>query len=431
MISNRETIAYLYGLERFGIKKGLGRTRRLLAAIGNPQDNLSAIHVAGTNGKGSASAMLASVLTNAGFKTGLYTSPHILKFNERIRINWRPITDNALARAVREIRRTPESDGATFFEFTTALAFRYFLDRGSDVVVIETGMGGRWDATNLITPLVSVITNVEIDHASMLGNTIEKIAYEKAGIIKKGSPIVTAEKKNKAIEVIRKEAAKKGSHLFVLGNDFAASPAKGRRHAVDYCGIHEDLSAVELSLMGAHQLRNAACVLAAIELLKGSGLAISRTAIRKGMKTASWPGRLEIIGKRPLVLLDAAHNPAGAKALALALEGFRFKKLYLVLGIMADKDIAGIAAALAPKATMIIAASPETDRAASSAMIEAQASKFGKPVITAASVKKACALAVKLAFGNDAVCVTGSTFTIAEAKRYFSKRPSNCRDREP
>ncbi len=422
MNSNRKTITYLYGLERFGIKKGLGRTRRLLSAVGNPQDNLSAIHVAGTNGKGSVCAMLASVLTGAGFKTGLYTSPHLLRFNERIRINGRPITDNELARSVREIRKMPEAQGATFFEFTTVIAFKYFLERDVDIAVIETGMGGRWDATNLITPIVSVITNVEIDHVQMLGNTIEQIAFEKAGIIKKGVPIVTAERKNKALSIIRKEASKKGSRLFVLGNDFAAAEAKGRRHAVDYSGIHEDLSAVELSLRGAHQLPNASCVLAAIELLKDNGFVVSRTAIRKGMKAVSWPGRLEIIGKRPLLVLDAAHNPAGAQALASALEGFKFKKLYLVLGIMADKDVAGIVEALAPKATMIIAASPETHRAASSAMIEAQAFKFGKPAIAAASVKKACAKALKLASKDDVVCVTGSIFTIAEAKDYLSKK---------
>lgn len=421
MSANRKTIAYLYGLERFGIKKGLGRTRRLLAAIGNPQNNLSAIHVAGTNGKGSVAAMLSSVLTDAGFKTGLYTSPHLLRFNERIRINGKPITDNALANIVRGIRRTPEADAATFFEFTTCLAFRYFLDKGVDAAVIETGMGGRWDATNLITPLVSVITNVAIDHAQMLGNSIEKIAFEKSGIIKKGVPVVTAEGKNKALSVIRKEAARKGSRLFVLDADFAASRAKGRRLAINYSGIHEDLKNVELSLTGAHQVRNAACVLAVIELLKDSGLAVSRPAIRKGLKGTSWPGRLEVVGKSPLVLLDAAHNPAGAKALASALAGLTFKRLILVLGIMADKDIAGILEALAPMAAMLIATSPETDRAASAESLKIKALKYGKPVIIASDVKNACCMAIETASSDDAVCVTGSIFTVAEAKRYFSK----------
>ncbi|MBI5562493.1 MAG: bifunctional folylpolyglutamate synthase/dihydrofolate synthase [Deltaproteobacteria bacterium] len=457
MPSADETIKYLYSLERGGIRPGLERIERLMDGLGHPHSSYPRIHVAGTNGKGSTAAFIASILQRAGYRVGLYTSPHIIKFNERIRINGRAMTDAALAKAALAVKEAagalPEGIGPpSFFEFTTAIAFHYFREKKVDCAVIETGMGGRWDATNVIAPLVSVITTVDIDHQGHLGNSLGMIASEKAGIIKKGAPVVCGEEKAEALDVIAKKARETGVPLYRLGAEFNAAWAGP---VIDYEGVSfasDPMSLIpqtyvrgrhlkpanapssdparntvfikglRLGLAGGHQRANAACAVAAVEVLRGLGWRISGKALKDGLLKVNWPGRVEVVAKKPLVILDCAHNPAGARALAGALQGFAFRRLILVMGIMADKDAGGIIEALAPLAHAIIFAAPVTDRAKSAEKLAADALPYAKTVITAPTVTDACKTAIAGAGPDDAVCVTGSIFTVGEARGWFLKK---------
>ncbi len=410
--------AFLYGLQRHGIRPGLSRVEKLLGLLGNPESDFLSIHIAGTNGKGSTSAFAASILREAGFKTGLYTSPHINKFNERIQVNGRAISDADLARIISRVRKAASGvkGQLSFFEFTTALAFLYFSEKKTDVAVIETGMGGRWDATNVITPLVSVITNVGLDHTAHLGKTLPEIAFEKAGIIKYGVPVVTGETGKAALSVISKRARELDSPLLPMGRAFDID---GDERSADYTGLDGRIKGLKLSLSGAHQLDNASVALAAIECVRMYGLHITAKAIRDGLRKASWPGRLEVVGKRPLVILDAAHNPAGAKALKAFLERLPRKRLSLVIGVMNDKDIRGIFKELMPLADTVYLAAPKVERSAPVEDLERLALPSKKRVISSGSVKEACRLAIIEADAKDAVCVTGSIFTVGEARGYL------------
>ncbi len=422
-----EILNYLFSLERHGIKPGLSRIKELLGLLGNPENDYPSIHIAGTNGKGSTAAYLDSILRKAGFKTGLYTSPHLIKFNERIQVSGKLISGRDMVRIASIVRdaskgMTGPDRELSFFEFATAMAFLYFKEKDVDIGVIETGMGGRFDATNVVTPLASIITNIGLDHTEYLGTKIEKIAFEKAGIIKKGVPAVTGTEKKEALKVIERASKKKGARLFRLGHDFI--PKRGSRGKLDYSGIKINIKGLRLGLRGTHQLKNASCALAAIEVLKDSGLRIPVRAVRDGLKDTVWPARVEVISKSPLIILDAAHNPEGASTLKGALRGFRYGRLILVLGIMADKDIGGIISQLAPLADTIIACAPQIKRAASPALIARMLKPFSKPVLVKDSVKDACKAALDEAGEGDALCITGSVFTVGEAKKYLSRLKS-------
>ncbi|MFQ5735912.1 MAG: bifunctional folylpolyglutamate synthase/dihydrofolate synthase [Thermodesulfobacteriota bacterium] len=452
--STKETLDYLYSLQTGGIKPGLERMEALLGALGSPESAFPSIHIAGTNGKGSTAAMTESVLRGAGFRTGLYTSPHLARFNERMRVSGRQATDAQIACAARTVRsalRRLKGGLArpSFFEFTTAMAFVIFREKKVDVAVLETGMGGRWDATNVVTPLVSVITNVGREHTQYLGTTIAGIAAEKAGIIKPGVPVVTTETRPTALGVIKAAARRAGSALYVLGRDFAVTPQGG---TVSYAGIEKEIKGLALGLRGPFQAVNAAASLAAIEVIAGRGLKVPVKAIREGLKEAEWPGRFEAVCRSPLVILDSAHNPAGAGALAQALAGLlikspaassgvsrpyqdrswtggrgmgtlkKFKRLILVAGVMEDKDIAGILKPLAPMADTIILAAPEMERAAPVSLLRRMLKRPNARLVEAGSVRDACASALAQAGPGDAVVVTGSIFTVGEARGYLLRR---------
>lgn len=415
-----EILNRLYGLQRLGIRPGLKRMKRLLNALGDPQNSYRSIHIAGTNGKGSTSAILHSILSQK-YRTGLYTSPHLERFNERIRVNGDLIKDSEIvstAERVEAASRKAGITGLTFFEFTTAMAFLHFRDRSVEAAVLETGMGGRWDATNIVKPAVSVITSIGLDHTEFLGSNIEAIASEKAGIIKKGVPVVTAASGRKALKVLRDAASKKNAPLLRLGADFTVEPSRAGRF--DYSGPHRVLKGLSVNLCGAHQYRNAGCALAALELLSGR-FDVTRPMIRRGLKEVFWPGRVEVLGKRPLVILDSAHNPEGALALKDALSGFRYGRLILVLGVMADKDIDGIMKALLPKAFTVILTRPDTPRAASASDLFDRVRARGVKAAVASSVKEALKKALETARPNDAVCVTGSIFTVGEARSILKR----------
>ena len=427
MPSYDRTIKYLFSLESLGFRPGLKRIRALLRELGDPHLSYRTVHVAGTNGKGSTSAMIEAVLTEAGYRTGLYTSPHLERFNERIRISRKLITDTEVVEVADAVRRASgkvkKSAGApTFFEFTTAMALLYFKVKGVQIAVIETGMGGRLDATNVIRPLLSVITNIGLDHSEHLGDTLVEVAGEKAGIIKRATPVVTGEEGSGPLEVIKKASGRMGAGLYILGHDFSFRAGRGGISApFDYQGVNSSIKGLRLNLPGAHQMKNAALALTAAYLLRDNGFFIPDGAVRAGLKKVLWPGRLEIVMKRPLVILDGAHNPDGAAALKEALRRLRFRRLILVLGIMADKDIGGILKPLAPIADVVIFTAPATPRAAPARLLLEMLKPYSKPALVEDTVALACKKALSLAKPKDAVCITGSFFTIGEAKKCLAK----------
>ena len=435
MGESRNTIEYLYGLTPDVIKPGLPRVERLLERLKNPHLSFPSVIVGGTNGKGSTSAMLASILKEAGLKTGLYTSPHLLRFNERIKVNGKEIRLFDVERLVRSMKRFVKKADAlsspSFFEFTTAMAFEYFREKEVDVAVLEVGMGGRLDATNVVIPLVSIITSVGLDHTQYLGQTIEDIAFEKAGIIKEGIRVVSAVSNGEASSVIKKISKDRGSGLCVLGRDFSTARTgsgypllqRGVRggYGFDYKGDNV-INGLETNLKGAHQLRNAACVLKTTEVLRSFGYDIREGAIRRGLKNAVWPGRLEVVSKKPCVILDCAHNPDGARALASALRDFKYKRLVFVMGIMADKDIRGIFNELLPMADIVIFTEPKNKRRADTLVLSNMAKPYDCRVAEIKNVRRAIDYAVKEAGSDGVVCVTGSVFTVAEAMRGRQRR---------
>jgi dihydrofolate synthase/folylpolyglutamate synthase len=414
-----EILDYLYGLEKFGIVFGLDNITWILSLLGNPQDAFKAVHIAGTNGKGSVAAMVAEILREGGVLTGLYTSPHLVSFTERITINGEPIREEEVVELTRFIKeRIQRADGGrhfTFFDFTTALAFEYFKRKGVEVAVVEVGLGGRLDSTNVIHPLVTVITNVDFDHQDYLGTTIEEIAREKAGVVKDHVPVVTGAR-GPALEIIRGAAA--GTDLYVLGEAF--SYKKQDEQVMGYRGMRRTLDGLALRLRGDHQIFNAALALCTVELLDAAGFAVNETAVRKGLATVQWPGRLELVRRpgRPLILLDGAHNPAGVGTLASYLSThFLDKKRILLFGVMKDKAFGEMLSALLPLAGHTILTRPEVERAA----LPDEVARYAPGALVTTSVKEALAEALKIARGDDLLVITGSFYTVGEARKLLDE----------
>jgi len=399
-----EAVQFLYGLQMFGTKFGLENTSRLAALAGNPQEKLRFIHVAGTNGKGSVCAMLESVYRMAGYRVGLFTSPHLISFAERMQVNRQLISEEDIVRLVVEIQpllKKFAADGhPTFFEVVTVMALKYFAGQNCDLVVWETGMGGRLDATNIVAPMASVITNVQLDHEKWLGSTLGKIAMEKAGIIKPGIPVITAASEPEALEVIASTAREKNAPLTPVGFADTKTPP---------------LDTIELPLLGQHQRLNAALALAAVRALAPK-LPVSDNAMRNGLSRVQWSGRLQQIktNSGQTVLLDGAHNPSGAIALREALEQhFPGKRPTLILGILKDKECSAICEILAPLAEALwivpvsserTAAPEDLERAARRANPNAQISTFDSLSEALAATKE-----------DSLVVITGSLYLIGEA----------------
>jgi dihydrofolate synthase/folylpolyglutamate synthase len=417
------SLSYLYGLQSHGIKPGLSRTTTLLGALGNPQTLFQVFHIAGTNGKGSTAAMLASILGRQGYRVGLYTSPHLVNFTERIRVDDSPIPDERLLGLTDTIRRIAESqvpEGPTFFEAATAMAFAYFAEAGVQYGVIEVGLGGRFDATNVVSPHVSVITTIGLDHQQYLGHSLEEIAREKAGIIKTGAPIILGRLGEGPASMIRTMAMQCSAPAFSLGTDFdmaGESPAR-----FSYRGLRQNYEELTCALDGRHQLDNAACALAALEAARGRGTVIADDAIREGLRLVRWPGRLELVGRAPDILLDGAHNPQAAEALAAHLMKNRASsspgRLVMVIGMMKDKDHRAVLSRLAavPRLSRIILTRAAHPRAAAPEDLAHHAADLGLPVQTAATVQEALSCARSMAGPADTICVTGSLLVVGETK---------------
>jgi dihydrofolate synthase/folylpolyglutamate synthase len=408
------SLEYLYSLEKSGIVLGLDNISWLLRLFGNPEQSFSSVHIGGTNGKGSVACMLSEILKNAGYRTGMYTSPHLIRFNERIRVDSDDIRDEEVIELTDRMKRFAEGKDDphffSFFDFTTAMAFLYFKEKFVDWAVVEVGLGGRLDSTNAIHPAVSVITNVEMEHMEYLGDNIAQIAAEKAGIIKTGTPVVTGAS-GEALRVIREKAAGK-SKVFVLGEDFTYK--KNDDQSMSYTGLRRNLKKIHVGLQGDHQLGNAAIALCAAELLSQSGSTnLPQNRVRDGLAAARWPGRLETAAENPSVLLDAAHNPHGARSLATFLQTqFAGRRIILVFGVMKDKNWREMLDLLSPLAHEIILTKPAIERAASPELLA-----LSVPGATIADdIKSALSIAKKRAGKEDLIVVTGSLYTIGEVK---------------
>lgn len=421
-MSYQKSIAYLYGLQKYGIKFGLAKISKLLSCLDNPHKKLSFIHIAGTNGKGSTASCLASVLSKAGYKVGLYTSPHLTSFTERIKIGNREISRKDVDRLTQLlINKANKIDSITFFEFVTAMALLYFAEKEVDLCILEVGMGGRLDATNVVSPIVSIITNISKEHEYYLGNTILEIAKEKAGIIKKKSSLITGATQANVLTLFRKRCHNLQTEFYRLGKDFSLK-IKNNNYS-NYHGINFNLEDIKIGLLGDYQYNNAAIALAAIELLRMKNYHIVDKAIYRGLRDVYWPGRLEIVKKAPVVILDGAHNPVAMKSLRKALlKNFNFKKLILVLGIMEDKNIKGMVKEIVPYANKVILCKPNIDRAASPSILAGIIKGYNVKHYKIDDVKEATLYALSTARQKDLICIAGSLFTVGEARGVFKKK---------
>ncbi|MFH1046343.1 MAG: folylpolyglutamate synthase/dihydrofolate synthase family protein [Candidatus Omnitrophota bacterium] len=411
----------------------LERVARFLLLLGNPHQDLRIIHVAGSKGKGSTCAFTAHILSAAGYKVGLYTSPHLVDVRERMQIlegkSARLISPRDFTRLVEKIRpsaerlRDSEFGRLSYFEIITAIGFLFFQEKKCDFAVIETGLGGRLDATNASLALVAVVTPISYEHTQVLGATLEEIASEKAGIIKPGTAVViTAPQKPAVLKIIRERARINRAKLYCVGKDIKIQKKQfsGRSQRFALNGALGSYPKLSLRLLGEHQLVNAAVAVAAVAALKEIGISINRRAIAQGLRKTQWPGRLELISKDPRIVLDGAQNRESARVLQKALKAtFHFRNLILVLGVCYDKDVRGILDELTPSASQIILTKSANPRAMEPAEIKALMNTINKPVSLTRNLSEALAMAKKNASREDLVVVTGSLFLAGEAIRMW------------
>ena len=431
-----ETLTYLYEqLPMFqrvgaaGFKKGLGNTLALTEALGHPERKFRSVHVAGTNGKGSSSHLLAAVLQAAGYKVGLYTSPHLREFTERIRVNGQELAPEYLVQWVARWRSLFEQVQPSFFEMCVALAFDYFAEQRVDIAIVEVGVGGRLDSTNIITPLVSLITNISYDHQALLGNTLPEIAGEKAGIIKPGVPVVVSQTQPEVADVFKREAAAKLAHLVFADQIYQALFAgeadseTGLRPLLVQQQGRPYLPNAELGLPGDYQQYNVPGVLATLDELRALGFRITEAAVRTGLRQVTQltglRGRWSILGRRPLVVADTGHNTAGLTLTMAQLQRQPHRHLHLVIGTVNDKDVAGMLALLPVEATYYFCAA-NIPRALPALDLARQAVEMGLVGLAYESVPAAVAAARAVATPEDVVFIGGSTFVVAEVEELYS-----------
>jgi dihydrofolate synthase/folylpolyglutamate synthase len=428
-----ETLAWLYAqlpmyqrVGAAGFKKGLGNTEVLAEALGHPETRFKSVHVAGTNGKGSSSHLLAAVLQSAGYKVGLYTSPHLREFTERIRVNGQELAPDYLVSWVANHRHLFDTIQPSFFEMCVALAFDYFAAEQVDVAVVEVGLGGRLDSTNIITPLVSLITNISYDHQAMLGNTLPEIAGEKAGIIKPGRPVVVSQTQPEVAAVFEAKAEKEGSQLLVADTRYEARPTAGTiaddyASGVQVLSVYREgqlyLEGVQLGLLGDYQRLNLPGVLATLDELRAQGFVIPEAALRQGLREVTrltgLRGRWSILGQHPLVVADTGHNEAGLRLVLAQLARVPHRHLHLVIGTVNDKDVTKVLALLPREATYYFCQA-DIPRALPADELAALAQAAGLTGQAYGPVPVAVAAARAAAAPDDVVFIGGSTFVVAE-----------------
>lgn len=449
-LAYQEALDYVYSFVDYSLTRNLrnlpekfdlGRMHLLLAELGNPHQAYPVVHIAGTKGKGSVSAMCASALVEAGYSVGFYTSPHLSDYCERIRVDHKNISHQDFIRLVGYLKpyieRIPQ---LTTFEITTALAFTYFAQSKVDVAVIEVGLGGRLDATNVVSPLVCGITSLSLDHMNVLGDSLTMIAREKGGIIKPGKPVVLAPQKEEARRVIEKIAIERGSDLIQVSRDFHfAQRSRSLSGQSLYVWASEEQAQVDefiesggltdweplrlnIPLLGYHQIENAATAYALLAVCRREGLEINDRAIQRGFERVSWPGRFEILQRNPLVIVDSAHNRDSALRLRLALDDYLpGQPVIMVFGASEDKDIKGMFAELLPRIRQVIATQSVHPRAADAGLLVAIAHQFGVKAQAVVPLEEAVQKAILLAENEAVVLVTGSIFVAAAARDIMHK----------
>lgn len=427
-MSYEQSIEWLDRFQRFGVRLGLERIKILCEKLENPQNKYNVIHVGGTNGKGSVCKFISSVLKKSGYRTGLYLSPHLQRFSERIVVDDEEIKEEEISNLVSKLKPIVDemeknNNNPTYFEIVTAMAFQYFYEKNVDFAIIEVGLGGRFDATNVVHPILSIITNVSLEHQNILGKKIENIAFEKAGIIKSGVPVITGAK-GKALKVIKDVAKQRGSEIIVVKENSykrVCSDLNGQEFLVK--GLLKDYN-IRINLLGGFQGKNVAISVNAIDSLQLNGVYISEESIKEGFGDVKFPGRVEIIQKDPLIILDGAHNVAGIKVLTETLkEDFTYNKLILIIGILSDKRISDMLKIITPLADFIIVTRSKSERACDpiilKRIIENTCSR--RDVIVKENIDDAINFAKSIACKNDLICITGSLFTVGEARDYIIK----------
>ncbi len=412
----QEALNYIHGVSWLGTIPGLERELELLGRIGNPHKGMKYIHVAGTNGKGSTAAMLQNILTHAGYRTGLYTSPYIMRFNERIQIDGEQISDEDVCELTEYIQPHAEAmaDHPSEFEIVTAIGFEYFKRKQCDIVVLEVGMGGEWDATNVIEDNeAAVIVNIGLDHTEVLGDTIEKIAKTKSGVVKRGCPCVMY-RQEPSVEQVFEEVCRDMDAPFILADFDTLRPR--------YSGLDgqrfdwEDLKDLHLPLLGAHQLNNACNVLSAVKVLQSRGWNIPEASIREGLATVTWPGRFQLMAKKPLFIIDGGHNPQCLEALERAIESYLpGQKLVFLNGCMADKDYGDMFNRLKPFAREFVTVTPANPRALSAeALSDYIRQNLDAQATPCATVAEGVQTAIAKAGSDGVVCACGSLYMLGE-----------------
>ena len=410
-----EALAYIHSVSWLGSKPGLSRTRALLSRMGDPQRRLKFIHIAGTNGKGSTAAMLESVLRRAGYTTGLYTSPYILRFNERMKVNGEDIPDDELCRITEAVRPLADAmeDHPTEFELVTCIAMAYFARHSCDIVVLEVGLGGELDSTNVIdAPEAAVICNIGLDHMQVLGNTVEEIASAKAGIIKEGCDCVVYGQKPSVEAVFERACADRHARMYRAdGADAVLTASDLEGQTFDW----KHLKNLRIPLLGRHQLCNAAVVLETLNVLSGKGWRVTEDAVRAGLAQVTWPGRFQVVRHNPLFIVDGGHNPQCLDALTQTLRDYMpGRKLVFLNGCMADKDYGAMFKALVPFARSFVTVTPPNPRALKAEQLAEHLSGYGLPVMACPTVAQGVRAAIEAAGPDGAVCCCGSLYMIAD-----------------
>jgi dihydrofolate synthase/folylpolyglutamate synthase len=418
-----EAIEYIENTGKFGINLGLKRIERLCELLGDPQKDLKVIHVGGTNGKGSTTAFISSILISQGYKVGIYTSPYIERFTERIKINDKEIEKEEIAKLVNDIKPVVDtlvSEGLehpTEFEIITACAFKYFKDNNVDFVVLEVGLGGRFDATNVVDPILSVITTISYDHMNILGDTLNKIAYEKAGIIKNNRPVVIYPQEKEAMDALLEAAEKSNSRIYPMEN------VKQRIRENNINGITFDIlgpcnyNGLKIKLLGEHQVMNAATAVTAIEALKDEGFIVDRDSVYNGLKNTKWPGRFEIIHDSPYIVLDGGHNIQGIEALAKAVKKYFDKyKINIVCGMLQDKEYNKMIDILQVVGDKFITVTPDNPRALKSSELALILQKRGKNAVSAESIEQAVKMGLEITKQDEVLIFCGSLYMIGHAR---------------
>ncbi|PRR81935.1 bifunctional folylpolyglutamate synthase/dihydrofolate synthase [Clostridium vincentii] len=424
----KEAMEYIQQIGNFGSNYGLERTYRLLEILGNPQDKLKLIHIAGTNGKGSTTAMVTALLRGKGFKVGMYTSPYLEEFEERIQINGQNIPKRRLGQLIDKVKEAVDMvvlenlNHPTEFEIITCLMFLYFYEEKIDYGVIEVGLGGRLDSTNIITPIVSVIASISYDHINILGNTLEEIAYEKAGIIKEGVPVLVYPQEKNVLQVIKKKALTMNSKIYMINKEdgrFVRMVNEEKIYQVVEVDLKGEILQINLPLLGEHQITNLLLALRTYEVIcKKENLEFNEEKVKESIASVKWIGRLEVMMRDPLVVIDGAHNIQGIKALAQNVKKyFKYNNMYLLLGILADKQVHEMVCEITPLAKKVIALTPLSDRAELAEDLKKEVMLYNTNCIAEESYERALEMALVEADRDDIILISGSLYMIGDMRK--------------